>query len=85
MRPARQTPSEVEAIAGAALGVEIREATYLAVGWGNQNWRVVDSDDNAYVVKFGPPESAPKWSATSRSYDIAAGYQPHRVPAEHPG
>jgi Ser/Thr protein kinase RdoA (MazF antagonist) len=62
----------VAAIASAALGVDVVRAVHLAVGWGNENWRAAAADGTEYVVKFGPPESGPKWAATARAYAIGA-------------
>ena len=69
----RFAAGDVVAIASAALGAVVDEVEHLAVGWGNENWRVVTAPGDAFVLKLGPPESAGKWQATRGSYAIAAG------------
>ncbi|MEJ7582739.1 MAG: aminoglycoside phosphotransferase family protein [Acidimicrobiales bacterium] len=44
----------------------------MPIGWGNENWLVVAADGSRFVLKVGPPESAPKWSATGVAYRRAA-------------
>jgi aminoglycoside phosphotransferase (APT) family kinase protein len=62
----------VAAVAEAALAVDVQRADHLPVGWGNENWRVEAGGGERFVVKLGPPESAPKWQATRNAYAIAA-------------
>ena len=71
-RPPRFEPAVVEEIARNALGEAVAEAHHLAVGWGNENWRVRTEGGSAFVLKLGPPESGPKWQATRGAYGIAA-------------
>ena len=55
---------------GAALGDAVDEAEHLAVGWGNENWRI-ESRGARFIAKFGPPGSAAKWGATHGVYELA--------------
>lgn len=56
-------------MAAAALGCDVRGASPVPVGWGNENWRVETVNDR-FIAKFGPPESAPKWAATHIVYEV---------------
>ena len=61
----------VLAAAARALGRETSAATRVPRGWGGQNWRVTAAGGERFLVKFGDPASAAKWSATSAAYDLA--------------
>ena len=67
----RLTERTVIAIAESALRCRIESAQHVPVGWGNENWRIVSDADDRFVVKFGPPEAAAKWSATRLAYQRA--------------
>ena len=71
-RPPRFSADVVSAIAADALGTSTAEVLHLAVGWGNENWRVRTVEGDDFVLKLGPPGSAPKWEATREAYAIAA-------------
>jgi aminoglycoside phosphotransferase (APT) family kinase protein len=71
-RPPRFEAAVVEAVAADALGAGVAWARHLAVGWGNENWRVRTVTGDDFVLKLGPPESGPKWQATRGAYAVAA-------------
>ncbi|WP_162605434.1 aminoglycoside phosphotransferase family protein [Jiangella ureilytica] len=61
----------VLAAAARALGSETSDAARVPRGWGGQNWRVTADGGERFLVKFGDPASAEKWSAASSAYDLA--------------
>lgn len=67
---ARFTAEQVHLVAAAALGQPAEEVQHLPVGYGNENWRVATSSGAAFIVKLGPPGSAPKWAATHDVYRL---------------
>lgn len=69
-RAPRFDPQQVRA-AVAAAGLETTDVTHLPVGWGNENWRIRAATGDGWIVKLGPPGSAPKWGATHVVYATA--------------
>ena len=47
------------------------DVTHLPVGWGNENWRIRAATGDGWILKVGPPGSAPKWGATHLVYATA--------------
>jgi aminoglycoside phosphotransferase (APT) family kinase protein len=70
-RPPRFTANQVRQVACQALGSAVSLAEHLAVGWGNENWRV-ELNGHRFIMKIGPPESAPKWAATHAVYELGS-------------
>lgn len=66
----RFTAEQVHRVAAAALGAPAEEVQHLPVGYGNENWRVATASGAAFIVKLGPPGSAPKWAATHDVYRL---------------
>ena len=54
------------------LGVEMATAESIAMGFGNENWRVTAADGRSYILKLGPVESFDKWQAARRAGELAA-------------
>jgi len=70
MRPVLSA-DRVVTIAEAALHLEIASAQHLPHEWGNENWLLSAASGHQFLLKIGPAESAPKWSATRVAYQRA--------------
>jgi Ser/Thr protein kinase RdoA (MazF antagonist) len=58
-------------VAADALGVRIDDASHIAAGYGNENWRVTTADGEWFIAKIGPAASASKWAATGGAQELA--------------
>ena len=72
MPPFSISAGEAEALANEVLRTKPIRIESVPVGFGNQNWRVVDAAGRGYVLKLGPRESTAKWTTARKSYELAA-------------
>ncbi len=63
---------DVELIARSVLSAPIVATERVAIGFGNENYRVTDAHGRRVVVKIGPISSAAKWGSSRVAHRLAA-------------
>ena len=75
---------QVLALAQDALRSDGLSAEHHPVGFGNENWRLRDTDGSWYVLKIGDSGDAAKWRSSHVALELAQAAGLHAAPARPP-